>query len=114
MAAYPGLARQALFPNPYFVRRNPGFNVNGPIKKDKLFFFFNYEYQNQVQAVTVQEDLPIFQNLNGAFSSPYTSKMIDTRFDYHLNDKNNMFLRYSHDGNNTYGRHPVHPCHRPG
>ena len=103
LAAYPGLARQALFPNPYFVRRNPGFNVNGPIKKDKLFFFFNYEYQNQVQAVTVQEDLPIFQNLNGAFSSPYTLKMIDTRLDYHLNDKNNMFLRYSHDGNNTFG-----------
>jgi len=103
MAAYPGLARQPLFPNPFFARRNPGFDLGGPIKKDKLFFFFNYEYQNQVQAVTVQEDLPIFQGLNGAFSSPYHLDTISARFDYHLNDKNSAFLRYSHDGNKNFG-----------
>ncbi|MGD1091894.1 MAG: carboxypeptidase-like regulatory domain-containing protein, partial [Bryobacteraceae bacterium] len=38
MAAYPGLERQPLFPNPFFARRNPGFSLGGPIKKDKLFF----------------------------------------------------------------------------
>jgi hypothetical protein len=103
MAAYPGLSRQPAFPNPFFARRNPGFTLGGPIKKDKLFFFFNYEHQNQVQAVTVQEDLPIFQGLNGAFSSPYHLTTISARFDYHISDKNSAFLRYSHDGNNTFG-----------
>jgi Carboxypeptidase regulatory-like domain len=103
MAAYTGLSRQPLFPNPFFARRNPGFTLGGPIKKEKLFFFFNYEYQNQVQAVTVQEDLPIFKGLNGAFSSPYHLKTISGRLDYHLSDRNNLFLRYSHDGNDTFG-----------
>jgi hypothetical protein len=103
IAAYPGLARQRLFPDPFFARRNPGANIGGPLKKDKLFFFFNYEYQNQVQAITIQEDLPIFQGLNAAYSSPFKLDTISTRFDYHLSDKHNLFLRYSHDGNNTFG-----------
>ena len=60
MAAYPGLARSTLDPNPFFARRNPGAWIGGPILKNKLFFFFNYEYTNQVQAIQVQPDLPSF------------------------------------------------------
>ncbi len=103
MAAYPGLARSTLDPNPFFARRNPGMYIGGPIKKNKLFFFFNYEYTNQVQAIQVQPDLPSIAVLENVFSSPYISKSITARFDYHLNDKHSLFLRYSHDGNNGFG-----------
>jgi len=103
MAAYPGLARSKLDPNPFFARRNPGMWIGGPIKKDKAFFFFNYEYTNQVQAIQVQPDLPSIAVLENVFSSPYVSKSLTARFDYRLNDKHSLFLRYSHDGNNGFG-----------
>jgi hypothetical protein len=103
MAAYPALERSPLDPNPFFARKNPGASLSGPIKKDKLFFFFNYEYLTQVQALTVQGNQPSLALLAGTFSSPYVDKQISFRMDYRINDKNNLFLRYSHDGNDGFG-----------
>jgi hypothetical protein len=104
MAAYPGLNRNPLDESPFFVRKNPGAWIGGPVKKDKLFFFFNYEYMNQVQAITVQNTTPSFQALQGTYGSPYVGKQISFRMDYHLNAKNNLFLRYSHDGNSGFSQ----------
>jgi len=103
LAAYPGLRRSTLSPDPFFARRNPGFWLGGPIKRDKLFFFFNYEYMNQTTVFVDQQDLPSLQPVNGVFPSPYRSKLITTRFDYHLSDKHTLFARYSHDGNHDFG-----------
>ncbi len=103
MSAYPGLARQTLDPSPFFARRNPGATVSGPIKKDKLFFFFNIEHTNQVQAEVVQPNTVSTAAFAGVFDSPYVSTQETIRFDYHLSPKNNLFVRYSHDGNTGYG-----------
>jgi len=103
MAAYPGLKRNPLAPDPFFARRNPGFWIGGPILKDKLFFFFNYEYMNQVQAFTVQPDIPSVAGLANVFGSPYHAKTLSARFDYRLTSKHTMFARYSHDGNQGVG-----------
>ena len=104
MAAYPNLQRSALNPSPFFVRRNPGAWLGGPVIKDKLFFFFDYEYTNQVQALAIQTTTPSFIPLEGTYGSPYSSKTLTFRMDYHLNDKNSIFLRYSHDGNLGFGQ----------
>jgi hypothetical protein len=104
MAAYPNLQRIPSIPNPFFVRRNPGATIGGPIKKDKLFFFFNYEFLNQVAAVAILSTDPAFSALQNAYGSPYVSKQISARIDYHLNAKHNVFLRYSHDGNSGFGQ----------
>jgi hypothetical protein len=102
-AAYPALERNPLDPTPFFARRNPGATFSGPLKKDKLFFFFNYEYYNQVQALTVQGSVPSLTALQGTFNSPYVGKQISARFDYHLSEKQTLFVRYSHDGNDGFG-----------
>ena len=103
MAAYPALRRNPLNPDPFFARRNPGFWIGGPIVKDKLFFFFNYEYQNQTSAVTVQPNLPSLTPLTSVYSSPYKGKTLSGRFDYRLSAKHTLFARYSHDGNTSVG-----------
>src|SRR5579862_9390490 len=103
MAAYPALQRNPTDNSPFFARRNPGFWLGGPIKKDKAFFFFNYEYLNQESTVTVQPDLPSLSALAGNFGSPYSGKTLSARFDYRLSSKHSLFARYSHDGNQAFG-----------
>ena len=58
-------------PESVFARKNPGFWFGGPIKKDKVFFYFNYEHMAQTQVYAEQQDLPSLQPLNGNFPSPY-------------------------------------------
>jgi len=103
MAAYPALQRNPFNPDPFFARRNPGFWLGGPIVKDKLFFFFNYEHQSQSSAVTVQPNLPSMSALAGIYSSPYHGETLSARFDYRLNSRHSLFARYSHDGNTADG-----------
>ncbi len=103
LSAYPALRRNAFAPDPFFARRQSGFLVSGPIKKDKLFFFFNMENNNQDAVVTVQPDSPFFANLAQNASNPYDGKQISAKFDYRINTNHNLFLRYSHDGNKGFG-----------
>src|SRR5262245_10514505 len=84
MAAYPGLGLNPLSPDPFFVRRNPGVWVGGPIVKNRLFFFSNYEYTNQTQVFTVQPDLPSVRGLAGNFLSPYKGHLFSLKIDYRL------------------------------
>lgn len=109
MAAYPGLAHDPLFPNPFFQRKNPGVYLGGPIKKDRLFFFFNYEYLKQTAVLAEQEDLPSVQGLSAIWPEPYHYNLFNVRFDYHMSSKNSFFLRYSHDGNEGFGPYALTP-----
>jgi hypothetical protein len=103
MSAYPALRRNPINPEPFFARRQSGFWLSGPIKKDKLFFFFNLENNNQDSVVTVQPASTFFSGLTGNYSSPYDGTQPSVKFDYRINDNHNLFLRYSHDGNKSFG-----------
>lgn len=77
-----GVARQPLNRNQF------GFSVGGPIKKDRVFFFFNYEKRLDRSAVSQLEHVPTldmrqgvlsFANTNGAITklSPAALQQID-------------------------------------
>src|SRR2546425_6020520 len=103
MAAYPSLARNSLTDKPDFARRQGGFVLGGPIKKDKVHFFANFEYTNQKGVYVVQPDLPSVAAFGTLAPAPNIGKQLSGRVDYRMNDKHTLFVRYSHDGNSNSG-----------
>ena len=103
MAAYPALRRDPLNPDPKFARRNPGVWLGGPIKKDKVFYFANYEYTSQESVVSYQPNLASASALGGVFSNPYTGHLFSTRIDWKASSKHSGFARFSHDQNKGFG-----------
>ena len=103
MGAYPSLSRNNLTDDPDFARRQAGFVLGGPIRKDKVHFFGNFEYTNQKGVYVVQPDLPSVRGFGTLAPAPYIGKQVNGRVDYRVNNKHSMFVRYSHDGNTNSG-----------
>jgi hypothetical protein len=103
MSAFPFLAHEPGEPSsPYFARKQEGFWFGGPIKKDKLFFFTSLEHIDQTALFSAFPSDPLFQGLGTNTASPYHANELTERLDWRINARNNAFLRYSHDGNNSF------------
>lgn len=99
LAAYPALKREPTNPDPFFARRQTGFSLGGPLRKQRLFFFTNLEHMNQDGVVTVQPRTADFASFGGIFASALDANQITARIDTRLSDQHSLFVRYSHDGN---------------
>jgi len=62
---------------PRFSYNQFGFNIGGPIKRDKTFFFGNYEGRRRVTGVILQGNVPTTEMLNGNFSALTTKQIKD-------------------------------------
>ena len=102
MSAYPALVRDPTNPDPFFARRQSGLWVGGPIKKDKLFFFANYEHNNQKGVFSAFPSDPAFRNFATIAGSPFHEDLAGIRLDYHISSNHSAFVRYSHNVNDSF------------
>jgi hypothetical protein len=47
LSAYPALVRDPANPDPFFQRRQFGIALGGPIRRNRVFFFANWERNEQ-------------------------------------------------------------------
>jgi carboxypeptidase family protein len=57
----------------HLVRNNFGASIGGPIKRNKIFFFFNYEGLRHTKSNTMIETVPTEDEINGDFSMSGTT-----------------------------------------
>jgi hypothetical protein len=107
--AYPALNRNQANPDPFFQRRQFGFALGGPILRDRVFFFGNYERNEQrgVVATTILETE--FAHLSRITPSPYFGNQLSLRLDGRLSNEHTAFIRYSHDGVRAFGPSTLQP-----
>ena len=102
LAAYPGLQRDLTNPDPFFQRDQFGYQIGGPIRKNRAFFFTNYERNDQRGVLSIQPLTPDFAPLGGIFPSPLLGNQFNVRFDVRLTRNHTAFLRYTHDGSSFF------------
>lgn len=113
-AAFPALSRldaaNGIPPNARatripFDRQQFGGTIGGPILKDKLFFFTSYERNNQ-DGSSVRNPItsPSFA---GFTPNPFDETLFTGKVDWVVNQKSNVFFRYSFNDNLQQGPFPL-------
>jgi hypothetical protein len=81
-----------------FGRKQFGADLGGPIFKDKLFFYGNFERTDQNLANPVQLN-GAFAPLSGSFGAPFTEREYLGRVDYNIKANWTLFYRFNYDQN---------------
>lgn len=103
IAAVPTLIQEQNGGSPFFRRYQYGGAVGGPIKKDRIWFFANFERLDQNAAIgTSVTGFTGASQFDTITTSPYKGILANGRMDFKLTEKHSVFVRYSHDNNNVF------------
>ncbi len=106
ISAYPALSRDPANPDPFFQRRQFGFALGGPIRHNRVFFFANWE-RNEQRGVVASTLLDLdFAHFSRITTSPLFGNQFSVRLDGRLSDANTVFVRHSHDGSRAFSPSP--------
>jgi hypothetical protein len=81
-----------------FGRKQFGADLGGPIWKNKLFFYGNFERTDQTLANPVQLNGD-FSGLSGSFGAPFNEREYLGRLDYNIKSSWTLFYRFNYDQN---------------
>ena len=95
-AARPGLGPT----KPDFDREQWGFNAGGPLVKDKLFWFGNFEQTLENSSVSIST--PYLPGLT-SFPAPFNERSGTARFDWRMPHHTDAFFRWSGNDNSNLG-----------
>jgi outer membrane receptor for ferrienterochelin and colicin len=97
--------------HPDYSRQQFGGSFGGPLKKDKVFVFFAIERERENQGLaesgTSYTELSLAKSAGLAaqpaavIPRPFYETRYNGRLDWAINDKNNAYLSYSSQGNNS-------------
>ena len=109
-------AADPAFTKPSFGRQEVGGSLGGPIKEDKLFFFFALERFRERQNVAVRQDA--FTQLSlvpGAevvseIPTPYNDTLLTAKVDHRLTSSQSMFYRFAYQKNDSPNDQVTNPA----
>ena len=82
-----------------FHRVQGGFRLGGPVVKDRVFWFLNFEQTGQHNS-TVLAPPPPFEKFSGIVTTPYLERLGTGRLDWNPGSRTHVFARFSHNDNN--------------
>ena len=103
LSAYPALVRDPANPDPSFRRQQFGGAVGGPLRRDRLFYFGSWERNDQQTVSATALNTPEFSRLSRLTLNPLDGTLLSLRADGRINGSHSVFMRYSYDGNRTFG-----------
>ncbi len=102
LAAYPALQRDPADPNPFFQRRQFGFALGGPVRRDRVFFFGDWERNEQRGVVATTLLGKDFAHFSRITANPLFGDQLSVRVDGRISNAHTAFVRYSHDGSRAF------------